>query len=61
MSLPDEEARSLEAVRDFMLRICSGEHPLRPVTRVREEARQLMRHYPLAAGERWLKKLGDDE
>lgn len=61
MSLPEEEARALDAVQDFMLRICSGEHPLRPITQVRAEARQLMRHYPLVAGQRWLKKVGDSD
>lgn len=58
MSLPDEEANSLDAAWRFLLQLSSGEHPARPITALRTEARRIAKHYPLAAGSRWLQLNG---
>lgn len=54
MSLPDQEAAALEAARKFMLGVCSNK-PLRPISEVRAEARQIMRHFPLDPAGGWLR------
>ncbi len=56
MSLPHEEARSLDDALQFLLDVCSGREKRIP-TVTRERARRIVRHYPLAPGCRWL----DDE
>lgn len=60
MSLPDQEARALNLVHDFMLRICSGDMKFEGhVNDIRKEARSIMKHYPLAAGIMWLSMTED--
>lgn len=54
MSLPEQEARALDAVKDFMLALGNGQKKVTTITALRKEALSLMRHYPLAAGFRWL-------
>ena len=56
MSTPEQEARALEAAWVFLLGLSSGQHPARPITDLRAEARTIAKHYPLLAGERWLTK-----
>lgn len=53
MSTRDEEARALDEAWRFLLRLSSGEFPVRPVKALRAEARRIVKHYPLAAGLRW--------
>lgn len=53
MSTRDEEARALDEAWRFLLRLSSGEFPVRPVKALRAEARRIVKHYPLAAGMRW--------
>lgn len=57
MSRPDEEARALDAAFVFLCDLSGGaERRIPPATR--ERARLVLRHFPLAAGLRWL---GEDE
>jgi hypothetical protein len=53
MSLPREEARALDDAFQFLLDLSSGAEKRIP-TVTRERARRVARHFPLAAGERWL-------
>ena len=53
MSTPREEARALDDAWRFLLDLCSGEEKRIP-SATRDRARWVVRHYPLAAGERWL-------
>lgn len=55
MSLPREEARSLDEVFEFLLELSSGRIKVNNnATELRRQARRLVKHYPLAAGARWL-------
>ena len=59
MSLTTEEARALDRAADLLLKLSSGQYLFakpggHAVTELRAEARSIMRHYPLAAGSRWL-------
>lgn len=54
MSMPDEEARALNDARTFLLHLGSGEYKVTSIRRLREDARTVLHHYPLAAGARWL-------
>jgi hypothetical protein len=58
MSLTTEEARALDRAADLLLKLSSGQYrfakPGHTVAELRGEARSIMRHYPLAAGSRWL-------
>lgn len=56
MSLPDEEATALERARAFLLSLSSGEYRVDSIKALRADARGVVKHYPLAAGERWLDK-----
>lgn len=53
MSLPEQEARALDDVLQFVLDISSGAEKRIP-TATRQRARRVARHYPLAAGAQWL-------
>lgn len=53
MSTRSQEARSLEAAWRFLLDLSSGKQKMRPAADVRARARDITRHYPLAAGARW--------
>lgn len=53
MSTNDEEARALDEAWQFLLDLGSGRYPVKSVRALRAEARQVLRHYPLAAGTRW--------
>lgn len=52
MSLPSEEARALDAAFQLLLDLSSGKEKRIP-SATRRRARDVARHYPLAAGERW--------
>lgn len=52
MSTRDEEARALEAAWQFLLDISSGKEKRIP-SDTRKRARDVVKHYPLAAGMRW--------
>lgn len=54
MSLPDEEARALDEARTLLGALSSGQYKVTSVTALRKGARHVLRHFPLAAGERWL-------
>lgn len=55
MSLPREEARALNETWEFLLGLSSGRIKVTGnVTELRRQARRLSKHYPLAAGPRWL-------
>lgn len=56
MSLPFEEARSLDAAFEFLCELSSGEYKVESIKKLRKDARTILRHYPLAAGPRWLGK-----
>lgn len=53
MSLPWEEARALNDAFQFLLDLSSGAEKRIPKV-TRERARRVVKHYPLAAGGRWL-------
>lgn len=53
MSTTPEEARALERVRLFLLRLGSGAYRVDSITELRQDARNLVKHFPLAAGDRW--------
>ena len=60
MSLPREEAAALDAAFEFLLALGSGRTKVTGrISEVRAEARSVLRHYPLAAGYRWLGDEGD--
>jgi hypothetical protein len=48
----------LDRAADLLLKLSSGQYrfakPGHTVAELRGEARSIMRHYPLAAGSRWL-------
>ena len=46
MTLPDERFRAVRHTQQFLVRLAGGGYPRVPKA-VREEARQLLRHYPL--------------
>lgn len=47
MSTPDEEARAMERVRDFMYALGNGSYRVESITRLRADARDAMHHYPI--------------
>lgn len=47
MSLPEEEARALRRARKFLLGLSSGEVSLERRGPVREQARDIVKHFPL--------------
>ena len=53
MSTLDQESRSLREAERFILGIASGGKPLTPITPVREEAKRVLKHYPLAVDSMW--------
>ena len=53
MSTPDQEARALAEAWRFLLDISSGREKRIPTT-TRQRALDIARHYPLAAGVRWI-------
>lgn len=53
MSLPREEARSLDDAVEFLCDLSSGKEKRIP-SATRQRARNVLRHFPLAAGQRWL-------
>lgn len=53
MSLPTQEARSLDEAFAFLLDLSSGAEKRVP-TATRKRARDIVKHFPLVAGERWL-------
>lgn len=53
MSLPDQEARALDAAFAFLMDLAGGKEKRIPQT-TRQRAREVARHFPLAAGTRWL-------
>ncbi|MGO2113292.1 MAG: hypothetical protein ACTH31_16950 [Pseudoclavibacter sp.] len=50
MSAPDQEARALARVRDFMYDLGNGTYRVETITRLRADARAVMKHYPIADG-----------
>ena len=46
MTLPDERYRAVKSAQQFLARLAGGEYPRVPKA-VREEARSILRHYPL--------------
>lgn len=54
MSLPREEANALDAAFQFLLDLSSGREKRIP-NATRKRARAVVKHYPLAAGQRWTK------
>ena len=46
MTLPDERYRAVKNAQQFLARLAGGEYPRVPKA-VREEARSILRHYPL--------------
>ena len=46
MTLPDERYRAVQYAQQFLARLAGGEYPRVPKA-VREEARSILRHYPL--------------
>lgn len=48
MSTQEQEARALKRAQVLLRDISSGKHPVRPITALRKEARDILRHYPLA-------------
>lgn len=53
MSLPTQEARALDEAIAFLLDLSSGAERRIP-TATRKRARDIAKHFPLAAGVRWL-------
>lgn len=53
MSLPDEEARALDAAFQFLCDLSSGAEKRIP-SATRQRARDALRHFPLAVADRWL-------
>ena len=56
MSTPDQEARSLDEAFQFLCDLSSGAEKRVP-SATRRRARDVLNHFPLAAGIRWT----DDE
>ena len=46
MTLPDERYRAVQYAQQFLARLAGGDYPRVPKA-VREEARSILRHYPL--------------
>ena len=46
MTLPDERYRAVKNAQQFLARLAGGEYPRVPKA-VRDEARSILRHYPL--------------
>ena len=46
MTLPDERYRAVKTAAQFLARLAGGDYPRVPKA-VREEARSILRHYPL--------------
>ncbi len=63
MSLPEEEARAMRRAWEFLLHLASGEIRIAGhITEVRQEARDIVRHFPLggdleAAAQRYAPEL----
>jgi hypothetical protein len=57
MSLPDEQARALVQARQFLLSLCIPHETPRVPRKVRQEARNRLKHFPMS----WdLKRIVDD-
>lgn len=54
MSTRDEEARAIEAARTLLGQLSSGEYKVTSIRKLRADARQALRHFPLAASYRWM-------
>lgn len=54
MSTRAQEARALDDAWRFLLDLSSGNYRVESVTKLRTDARHLAKHYPLAAGARWM-------
>ena len=56
MTLPDERRRAILHTKGFLLDLCNPRATPRVPKKVREEARRLLKHYPINENE--LEKLG---
>lgn len=54
MSTSEEEAAALRQAQDFLLGLSSGQYRVTSIRALRQDARTIARHFPLAAAERWL-------
>lgn len=58
--MPREEARALDEAIRFLLDLSSGKRPVNGHAReLRAEARRIAKHFPMAAGHRWLNVSAD--
>lgn len=59
MTLPDERRRAILYTKDFLLALCNPRATPRVPKKVREEARSLLKHYPISENE--LDLIGEQE
>lgn len=60
MSTTQQEARALQRARWLLSGIESGLYKITTVTQLRADARDVMKHFPLAAEHRWMESYGDN-
>lgn len=53
MSTKKEEAEALDRAWQFLLDLGSGQYRVESISKLRSDARQIAKHYPLAISERW--------
>lgn len=53
MSTKKEEAEALDRAWRFLLDLGSGRYRVESISKLRSDARQIARHFPLAASQRW--------
>lgn len=53
VSTQEQEAYALDRAWRFLLDLSSGDYRVEGIKKLRQDARDIARHYPLAAGTRW--------
>jgi hypothetical protein len=57
MTLPDEEARAIDATRQFMFELLDPRLTPRVPAAIRQRARRLLKHYPLMPNLGWADRI----
>ena len=57
MTLPDEEARAIDAVRQFMFELLDPKLTPRVPKAIRQQARRLLKHYPILPNLGWADRI----
>jgi hypothetical protein len=57
MTLPEEEARAIDSVRQFMFELLDPKLTPRVPKAIRQQARRLLKHYPIMPNLGWADRI----